>query len=185
MLRLIEVRETDSRIFKARQYKQQLSGGAILEKTRLSIAQVTPGMKLAEPITNAGGITLMPAGIRLTPMFIARIKKWNMDAVEVFVDKIHADAPDETAPGKTAVLAKSSVRAQKDDGAVSESLEQFARAVATDVAKVFVNVRDNPLMMQLRAIAIRRLVGAGPEAAVNSLRRGPLDDVPLPAAENS
>jgi hypothetical protein len=138
-------------------------------------------MKLAEPITNAGGITLMPAGIRLTPMFIARIKKWNIDTLEVFADKVGGDAPEENASGKTAILAKSSAR--RDDGTVSEPLEQFARAVATDVAKVFVSVRDNPLMMQLRALAIRRLVGAGPNSPINSLRRGPLDEIPLPIPE--
>lgn len=135
-------------------------------------------MKLAEPVKNAGGVTLMPAGIRLTPMVIARIKKWNIDALEVFVDK--APAPEENA----AESARTQTRSPAGGGTtVSGAQEQFARAVAGEVAKVFANVRENPLMMQLRSIVIRRIVAKGPRSAVALLRRGPSDELPLPVGE--
>ena len=145
-------------------------------------------MKLAEPITNSAGITLMPAGIRLAPMFIARIKKWNIDTLEVLVDKMRTDAPGEVEPRRATVVRPRTPTSARErtgaaagvDGALSASQEEFARSVATDVSKVFLNVRQNPLMMQLRAIVIKRLVLKGPDSVVNSLRRGPLDEVPLP-----
>ena len=149
-------------------------------------------MKLAEPITNSAGITLMPAGIRLTPMFIARIKKWNIDTLEVLVDKMRTDAVEEIEPRRTTAIRPHTPTGVRDrsgagaggDGALSESQEEFARSVATDVSKIFLNVRQNPLMMQLRAIVIKRLVVKGPDSVVNSLRRGPLDDIPLPPGES-
>lgn len=161
--------------------------GLQLEKIRLHIAQITPGMKLAEPITNAGGITLMPAGIRLTPMFIARIKKWNIDTLEVLVDKVRTDQPEESGTRKTTTIkprGQTSARTRPASGggedALSTEEEQFARSVASDVSKAFINVRRDPLMMQLRTIVIKRLVALGPDSVLNSLRRGPLDEIPLP-----
>lgn len=160
----------------------------IVEKIRLEIAQITPGMKLAEPITNASGITLMPAGIRLTPMFIARIKKWNIGSLDVFVEKKQPD--DESA--RPVQRSGTSIRtgrsrngqAAEQEMTLTEEQEQFARSVASEVSRAFVNMRNNPLMMMMRAVTIKRLVMAGPDAAINLLRRGPQDKVPLPE-ENS
>ncbi len=158
-----------------------------VNKTRLPISQVTPGMKLAEPIMNAAGITLMPAGIRLTPMFIARIRKWRIDALDIIVDAARGEITDENFPrtrssGKTTVVIsrKRHDRPAGDDVPLPESREQFARAVAAEISRTFVNVRNSPLMMQLRAAVIKRLVRDGPDSAVNVLRRGPRDQLPLP-----
>jgi hypothetical protein len=155
----------------------------ILEKTRLDISQITAGMRLAEPIGSAGGVTLMPAGIRLTPMFIARIKKWNIGTLEVFVDNMPADALEEQPAAST--RRKTGVRERGDDGSVSEAREQFARAVAAEMAKVFNNVRENQLMMRLRSIALKRIVAKGANSPIAVLRRGPMDELPLPIGEDA
>lgn len=126
-------------------------------------------MKLAESITNAGGITLMPAGIRLTPMFIARIKKWNIEELDVLVERKRETNSVRRPSGQ----AKQSPLAARG-GAVDETLtaeqQEFARSVAVDVSRAFVNVKNNPLMMQLRAVAIKRLVMHGPNGIVNVIR---------------
>ncbi len=144
-------------------------------------------MKLAEPITNAGGSTLMPAGVRLTPMFLARLKKWNIDSVEVFVEIIHGDPPGDSpvgADGAPRPRHTTSIRKQRSgDGATAGAQEQFARSVAAEVARVFTNVRENPLMTQLGNIVIKRLVDKGPDSSITALRRGPLDEAPLPIVE--
>lgn len=159
-----------------------------VEKVRLDIAQITPGMKLAEPITNASGITLMPAGIRLTPMFIARIKKWNIGSLDVLVDKRNTDVESTRAAQRSGTSIRTgrsrNAQSSEQEPPLTEEQEQFARSIAGEVSRAFVNMRGNPLMMMLRAVAIKRLVMAGPDAAINILRRGPQDKVPLPE-ENS
>ncbi len=135
-------------------------------------------MKLAEPILGAGGSTLMPAGIRLTPMFLARIRKWNIEALDVFADSAPADA----APEDTSASARRKASVRRS-GLVTGDREAFAHAVAADIARVFSNVRENPLMMQLRSIVIRHLVERGPDSSVGALRRGPVDELPLPIGE--
>ena len=140
-----------------------------MEKVRLGIAQIAPGMKLAEAITNASGVTLMPAGIRLTPMFIARIRKWNIETLEVLVEKKRsstttmASLPVQQTPGQK----------QAREQALTAEQEEFARATALEISRPFVNVKDNPVMMQLRAAVIRRLVQLGPQSPVNILRHPP------------
>ncbi len=134
-------------------------------KRRLNIAQVAPGMKLAEPITNAAGITLMPAGIRLTPMFIIRLKKWNIVMVDVFTDS-PAENRSETSVTRVKRRASGTTSAT-----LTAEQSEFARLVAGDVSKWFVNVRENPLMMQLRNIVIKRLVAHGKTGMINLMRR--------------
>lgn len=134
-----------------------------VNKVRLNINQITPGMKLAEPITNASGVTLMPAGIRLTPMFVLRLKKWNIETVDVFVEKAAGGSV------RTNVVRPRPATASTNSGLTAEQ-ERFARAVATEVSQWFVNVRDNPLMMALRVAAIKRLVAHGPRGLLNLMR---------------
>lgn len=148
-----------------------------VEKITLPVDQITPGMRLAEPITNANGIALMPSGIRLTPMFIARIKKWNIKTLEVIVE----EGGGKQAPADVTVspTEEDAAEAEEDSGFSAEQ-EEFARSVAGEVAKRFVNVKNNPLMVQLRAVVIRRLVLHGPDGIVNILRRAPGGRPPLP-----
>ena len=135
-----------------------------MDKQRLNLSQVTPGMKLAEPITNAGGVTLMPAGIRLTPMFIVRLKKWDIDTIEVFLDE----------PKEKTHAASSQTKSVKQSNtssiALAEAQSEFAKAIVDDVNVWFSNVRENQLMMELRAVAIKRLVAHGPNGMINRMR---------------
>ena len=146
-----------------------------MDKTRLTIDQIAPGMKLAEPITNAGGVTLMPTGIRLTPMFIARIRKWNIDALDVLVEK---SRPDPAA--RRAALARKNAepapKQQPDDSIVfapAAGQEEFIRATAGEVSRPFVNVKNNPAMMLLREAVIKGLIAHGKKGVVNILRHPP------------
>lgn len=133
-----------------------------MTKVRLNINEITPGMKLAEPITNSSGVTLMPSGIRLTPMFIVRLKKWNIESLEVFVEKRRATVPVEgQRPRDTNTRVGVQMTAEQ---------EEFARSIANDVSRRFVNVRENPLMMMLRNVAIKRLIAHGPDGMINVMR---------------
>ena len=137
-------------------------------------------MKLAEPITNSSGVTLMPAGIRLTPMFIARIKKWNIEALDVIVEKkkdiVVAAAADEVAGAKPR-------KDTKTPETLSAAQEEFARAIVREVSAPFINVRDNEIMMLLRASVIKRLIQHGRKGIVNQLRRPPGAPEEVPAEE--
>ncbi len=152
-----------------------------MEKIRLPLAQITPGMKLAEPITNASGITLMPAGIRLTPMFISRIKKWNIEAIDVLIEK-RTDNESRPLPrvgGGTRILRpdaanlRGKTRVIPAGNALTAEEEEFARTVIKEVSPPFANLRDNETMMQLRAAVIKKLIQEGRKSAVNKLRQLP------------
>lgn len=150
---------------------------ASIAKVRLNINKISPGMKLAEPITNPAGITLMPAGIRLTPMFIARIKKWNVEELDVFVEKTKDTERAVKATTRTIKPDSTGADAGNHPGqekTLSVEEEKFARSTAIEVSRPFVNLRDNPVMMQLRAAVIRRLIMHGPEGTVNRLRKNAL-----------
>ncbi len=160
-----------------------------MEKIRLPLAQITPGMKLAEPITNASGITLMPAGIRLTPMFISRIKKWNIEAVDVIIEKkIETESRIIPAPGSPRPAAKpgqaavrSAPRAIQSGDTLTAAEEEFARTIVKEVSPAFTNLRENEIMMQLRAAVIKKLIQEGPKSIVNRLRQLP-PEPPAPEA---
>lgn len=146
------------------------SRGKAVEKVQLKIDQIVPGMTLAEPITNAGGVTLMPAGIRLTPMFIARIRKWNIGALDVIAEK----KPDPARPSDTVVIRRAEAAQAKQREAENPrpaDREDFARRTALEISRPFVAVKTNPLMMQLRAAVIKKLVAHGMNGPVNVLRR--------------
>lgn len=165
-----------------------------LNKVRLHLDKITPGMKLAEPITTPAGITLMPAGIRLTPMFLVRIKKWNVEELDVFIEKpasasTHRTAAEQKQSGSESQTAHAQSRREKardpqradtkanassrprDTKALSAEEEEFARATAAEVSRAFVNVKQNPIMMQLRVAVIKRLIMHGRDGVVNVLRR--------------
>ena len=138
-------------------------------------------MRLAEPITNSSGVALMPSGIRLTPMFIARIKKWNIQSLNVIVENASGEpAADGMPPAARAAAPEGEEGEEDGDTGFSAEQEEFARSVAREVAQRFVNVKQNPLMVQLRAVVIRRLVLHGPDGIVNVMRRAHGGLPPLP-----
>lgn len=149
-------------------------------------------MKLAEPITTPAGITLMPAGIRLTPMFLVRIKKWNVEELDVFVErsatsssrrkKKLSETQTQTKPAaqdstrrtssdtKTGAGKKTAPR-PSDTRTLTAAEEEFARSTAAEISRAFVNVKQNPTMMLLRVAVIKRLIMHGRDGVVNILRR--------------
>lgn len=130
---------------------------------KVEVGQLAPGMRLAEPVHNASGTTLMPGGIRLTPMFIVRLKKWGVTHVMIEAEGKPA-AP--AAPNPTSITRR--MTAELPTG---PEASQFARDIAQEVSAWFVNVKDEPLMLQLRAIAIRKLIAHGETGVLNVMRR--------------
>lgn len=133
---------------------------------KLALAQVTPGMKLAKAVANAQGVTLMPAGIRLTPMFIARMQKWGLTELDVMVEEA-PEAVQSEAEAAMQQLAASHAEA-------SQEKRDFMRRIATEVAQRFTSVEDSPLMQQCRTMFVKKLIDHGPTGIVNRLRHGSL-----------
>lgn len=134
-----------------------------MAKTRVNVSNLNPGMKLAENIANASGITLIPVGVRLTPMFISRLEKWGIEAVDILVEE--KEAKEEVAnPASLALAAMPNASTEQ---------REFMEAITAEVAQTFANVRDNPLMMQLRAVAIKKLVANGPNGCLAAIRMDP------------
>ncbi|WP_243545877.1 hypothetical protein [Pseudodesulfovibrio tunisiensis] len=52
-----------------------------MQKIPLDLAQ--PGMKLAKPVTNDGGMTIMGEGMELTESLIGRLESMNVDRITV------------------------------------------------------------------------------------------------------
>ncbi|MCL4813121.1 MAG: hypothetical protein KJ061_11570, partial [Vicinamibacteraceae bacterium] len=50
---------------------------------RIPLRDVTPGQRLARPITNARGVVLVQAGTELTPSLVARLESMGVDGVFV------------------------------------------------------------------------------------------------------
>lgn len=136
-----------------------------MAKKKIEIGKLAPGMRLAENITNGAGMTLMPSGVRLTPMFISRLEKWSIASVYVLEEETQAEAPQP----RTVAAAAVAMAARPD---ATQEQQEFARATALAVATWFSNLKEDPLMMQLRNIAIRKLVSDGPDGMLNKLRRG-------------
>lgn len=147
---------------------------------QVKVDEIVPGMTLAEPITNAGGVTLMPAGIRLTPMFIARIRKWNIETLDVFPEKPRSPDTAVRLRSSTSVRLRAAAAARPPPPPPqSEEAVEFARATALEISRPFVGVKSNALMMALRAAVIKKLVRHGKNGVVNILRRTPAAAPPV------
>ena len=132
-----------------------------MDKKKVRVANLAPGMKLAENIANSSGITLMPEGVRLTPMFIAKLSKWGIEEVEIQVDA------DEARSRVGSHITNPGIAAMPN---ASVEQREFVEAVSMEVAETFANVVDNPLMMQLRKIALKKRVADGPNGLLASFR---------------
>ncbi|MDR1612947.1 MAG: hypothetical protein LBT97_09215 [Planctomycetota bacterium] len=137
-----------------------------MDKKRLPLSQIVPGMILAEDIANAAGPALISKGIRLTPMFISRLRKWGFETIDVFLPEQESGKQNGTpGSGGSRVIA-----GQVGRSAVTPEQEEFVKSVTRDVSIWFQNLREDPLMMQLRVLAIKKLIAIGPDAMLNQLR---------------
>jgi hypothetical protein len=60
---------------------------------RIPLRDVTPGQRLARPITNASGVVLIQAGAELTPALLSRLESMGVDGVFVPAAAGAADLP--------------------------------------------------------------------------------------------
>lgn len=136
------------------------------DKKKIPIDQVSPGMRLAEPIRNSSGVTLMPAGTRLAPMFIDRLKKWYVSEVTVAVeDKSGSTTHLRSGSTSTSISGRYPTRTVTSmDG---KETDEFSLGIIRDLNRRFANVQDNPLMVILRDIAARKLIALGPDSFLN------------------
>lgn len=131
----------------------------------ITISQATSEMRLTKPVTNASGMVLMPEGVRLTPIFIDRLKKWGVQTLEITSDTEASDIP-------VAAPAVGFAASPVDDA----GRKAFAEELARDVARRFGTVATIPIMAQLRAIVGKQLFEHGPNGMLNRMR-------PLPGAK--
>lgn len=137
-----------------------------MRKAKLEIHKLTPGMKLAENITNDKGVTMMPSGVRLTPLFISRLDKWKIDSVFVHIEEQEPAAKEDIPADKS----PAAVMSIPDRPNASAEQQEFLKSVIFDVGTWFSNVKDNPLMLQLRSIAVKKLVADGPKGKLKAFR---------------
>ncbi|MDR2391777.1 MAG: hypothetical protein LBE84_08885 [Planctomycetota bacterium] len=138
----------------------------------IGVDAIRPGMRLAKSLLDPGGNTLLPAGIRLTPIFASRIRKWGIAAIEV---ESH-DTRAALSPNDRTVVP--SPEAAPDPGPERNPL---AEQIVGEVDERFINVAGDALMMKLRGIVIRRLLtdgGKGVSALVQGQKKGPAGQCP-------
>lgn len=114
----------------------------------LPIADLQPGMTLAQPIVDNKGRTIVPEGTRLTPMAINHLGKWGVSEVRIQKDK------DTTVHNQAAVPGALPASASEQDVA-------FMRRVAEEVARRFANLPPTDLNNELRRVALKNLITHG------------------------
>lgn len=124
-------------------------------------------MRLAEKITNSSGITVIPSGVRLTPLFINRLTKWGIESVDVSVDE--TTVTEKSVALKHGTTTNIAINAKTGNNV---ALQEFARDITTEITTRFKNVADDELMMRLRSIALKKLIADGPSGKLNRLRSG-------------
>ncbi len=114
--------------------------------TNCMLSDLQPGMVLAQPILDDKGRTIMQEGARLTPMAIRRLEKWGIEAVRVASGEDANPPSSRRASGQTALQEAS-----------PEDRDRM-RSVAAAVQERFQNVADDPIMDDLKRLAVRHLV---------------------------
>jgi len=116
---------------------------------RLNLAELQPGMVVAQTILDNAGRTILQEGGRLTPMIISRLEKWGVTTVVIKTDESGSMSQLQVAGPPTAV------------GENSEAEREFMRKVAEQAIERFRNVENDPLMLDLRKLAVAHLVRNG------------------------
>ncbi|MCX7935457.1 MAG: hypothetical protein N3A66_09395 [Planctomycetota bacterium] len=121
----------------------------MMGQKRLNLAELQPGMVVAQTILDNSGRTILQEGGRLTPMIIGRLEKWGVTTVVIKTDDSGVMAKPQAAG--TGVAA----------AAASEADREFMRKVAEQAIERFRNVENDPLMLELRKLAVAHLVRSG------------------------
>ena len=111
-----------------------------MAKKELPIEQVQPGMTLAEPISDRAGRVIVAAGMKLSPVVISRLGKWNVEAVTVEVEETSVHRP--VGGGESAPAGE-------------ETAEISARMARLEC--VFARAGENPVMVALHELARKHL----------------------------
>ncbi len=128
---------------------------------------LVPGMRLAEKITNSSGITVIPSGVRLTPLFINRLAKWGIESVEISIDE--TTVTEKSVALKHGTTTNIAINTKTGN---SVQLQEFVRDITSEITTRFKNLANDELMMRLRSIALKKLVSDGPNGKLNRLRNG-------------
>ena len=138
----------------------------------IDVDAIRPGMLLAKPLLDSRGGILLPAGIRLTPIFASRIRKWGIAVIEV-----------ESHDTRVALSPNDRTIVPPPEAAPAPEPERdpLAEQFVGEVDERFINVADNALMMTLRGIVIRRLLADGGKrvsALAQGQKKGPAGQCP-------
>lgn len=119
-----------------------------MASSKLAIADLQPGMTLAQPILDNKGRTILPEGTRLTPMAINHLGKWGVEEVRIRKEQ------------ETTVHKQQAVTGILPESASEKDLA-FMRRVAEDVAKRFANLPPTEVNNELRRLALKHLITSG------------------------
>ena len=121
-----------------------------MPEKQITAAEAQPGMILVQDVMDKDGRVLIPQGVRLTPMYLSRLLKWGVANLVI----------EETAPA--APPEPNAMPMPTRQANATQEQQVFAQAVATAIQARFAMVENDPLMMQLRSVALRQLLALGP-----------------------
>jgi len=118
-----------------------------MAKKRIPIEEVQPGMTLAEPISDRTGRVIVAAGMKLSPVVISRLGKWNVASVTVEVEETSVHAP--VGGGEAAGAADGAAPSTSESAEISERMIRLEH--------VFARAGENPVMVALHELARKHL----------------------------
>ena len=116
---------------------------------KVLLKELEPGMTLGQPVNDAQGRTIMPAGARLTPMYISRLEKWGIKEVVLEVEGEEEDAAQPVSAGVAIVES------------ASDEDREAMRGIAQEAQTRFKGLEGNPLMDELKRLSVKHLVLQG------------------------
>lgn len=128
---------------------------------RIPVQEAEAGMLLVQAILDDKGRTIVPAEARLTPAHVKRLERWGIQ--EIVIDQ----------ESNTSVINRADASARKEAAATSATTEEARekmRCVAEAVQSRFQNISDNPLMDELKRLAVRHLVMNSEKGQIPGIR---------------
>jgi hypothetical protein len=121
----------------------------------IPLSQVKIGMTLGQNVLDKEGRVIIAQSTRLTPMLLSRLAKWNIMEIYVPKEEIDGGSPrmaelPKPALRQTAILANLNLSGE-------EKLSLIGK-IADEMDNRFFNVKDQPLMSDLRDAAEKWLL---------------------------